>query len=113
MSNNLNAEIGEATRMLADLLELAKKCEQSYAHANMSLPEPLKRVLGINANGIPASPQVVIPPPTPPRMPAEAQSDWIWVPVEDASVTSVVLATLRTAKEPVRAKDVAALVATQ
>jgi hypothetical protein len=108
MSNDLNAEM-EATRKLAEFLELAKKCEQLYMRANMALPEPLKRVLGVNGAG-PLTGRVVIPPPQAPQMPLEARSDWIWIPVKDATATSIVLATLRVAKEPVKAKDVASSV---
>ena len=107
MSNNLNAEM-EATLKLAEFLDMAKKCEQLYTRANMALPEPLKRVLGVNGTG--TSTRVVIPAPQSPRAPLEAQSDWIWILVKDATATSIVLAILRAAKEPVKAKDVATCV---
>ena len=99
-----NAE-QEALRSLMDWLEQAKKCQALYERAHMKLPEPLKRVLGMESSSEKPSGSHIEPPDRPP-MPPEAESDWIWISQEYATVTSVVLAVLRAAKAPLRAKDV-------
>jgi hypothetical protein len=43
-------------------------------------------------------------------MPPAAKSDWVWIRQEDATPTSIALALLRAAKEPVRARDIVAQV---
>jgi hypothetical protein len=100
-----NAE-QEALRSLMEWLEQAKKCQTLYERAHMALPEPLKRVLGMERNGDKPSGSHIAAPEKPP-MPPEAEPDWIWINQTDATATSVVLAVLRGAKGPLRAKDVA------
>ena len=98
----------EALQSLMKLLEQAKRCQLLYQRAHMSLPEPLRRVLGMSGNGTGAAPPpsgVNIPaPPTPPA-PVGVKPDWIWIPQESATPTSVLLALLRASKAPIRAKE--------
>lgn len=105
MSQNLfNAE-QEALHSLMDLYDQAKKCRTLFEQAHMALPEPLKRVLGINGTGDKTVASHIAPPTMPP-MPTEAETDWIWIRAGDATPTSVVLGILRTNKTPLRARDV-------
>jgi len=105
MSDLFNAEL-EASRSLVDLIEQAKKCQALYERANMALPEPLRRVLGMNGAGGANTAPSNIAPPEKPSMPSDALPDWIWIPVTDAMAMSVVTAILRTAKGPLRPKEI-------
>src|SRR5712691_3572175 len=93
-----------------DLYEQSKKCRELYERANMALPEPLQRFLGMNGAGhgasVPGRSAVYIPPPQKPNRPEEATSDWIWVNVKDATPTTTALAILRAANEPVRHREI-------
>jgi hypothetical protein len=101
----------EASESLIKLLQQAKTCQMLYQRAHMSLPEPLKRVLGMNGSAVAAvTGELTIPALEAPPMPAGAKSDWMWIRQEDATPTSIALATLRAARKPVRARDVIAFV---
>src|ERR1035437_3262607 len=97
-----------ALKSLLDLMDRAQECRRLYERADMALPEPLRRMLGLlESPGGPAAlagPHVPRPQRTP--RPPDAEPDWIWVALEDAGVVCVVLAVLREAGGPVRAKDV-------
>jgi hypothetical protein len=99
-----NAEM-EAQRSLLELYEQAKKCQTLFERANIALPEVLKRVLGMSGIAYKANVSHVAAPERPP-MPPEADQDWIAIHEKEAMPTSVVLAILRTAKGPVRARDI-------
>jgi hypothetical protein len=103
-----NAEL-EAQRSLLDLYEQATKCKTLFERANIALPEVLKRVLGMNGAGYKANVSHVSAPERPP-MPPEAGQDWISIREKEAMPTGIVLAILRKAKGPVRAKDLNARV---
>jgi hypothetical protein len=103
-----NAE-HEAQRSLLDLYEQAKKCQQLFERANVALPEVLKRVLGMSGASQKANISHVAAPERPP-MPPEAEQHWISIRDKEALPTSVVLAILRKAKGPLRAKDLNARV---
>jgi hypothetical protein len=107
--NQLDAE-QEAISSLMEFLDHAKKCQRLYERAHMALPEPLKRVLGMNGAGGNSLAPRFTPAPESPSRPAEATSDWIPIRVEDATPTSIALAILRAAKEPIRAKDIVSAV---
>jgi hypothetical protein len=102
-----------ATQTLLDLFERAEKCRALYEEAEMALPEPLKRFLGLiessNGHGS-ALPYVVIPGPRRSKQPPEAGPDWIWISAKSASTQSVVMALLRQAPSPIRARDMVELV---
>lgn len=98
-----NAEL-EAQRSLLDLYEQAKKCQTLFEHAHIALPEVLKRVLGMSGTSEKTATPPISTPQRPP-MPPEAQQDWISIRDKEATPTGIVLAILRGAKEPVRAKD--------
>jgi hypothetical protein len=109
-TDRLNAE-QEAVRSVLSLIELAERSRQLHERAGMTMPEPLRRILGIvDTPERSPQPRVTVPAPTSPPRPQEAQPGWIWINAEDASPTSVVLAILRGSKEPIRAKDVTAKV---
>lgn len=101
----------EAVKSLMELYEQSRKCRQLYERANMALPEALQRFFGMNGNSQKpnngARVALSIPSPARPNEPEEAQPDWIWIDVRDASPTSVALAILREAKEPVPHKEIA------
>jgi hypothetical protein len=73
----------------------------------MTLPEPLKRMLGLSSNG---NKKIVatVPPPQRPPAPAEAKSDWICIDAKDAYPTNLALAVLRRNDKPTKAKEVVA-----
>lgn len=98
----------EAIQSLADLIDGAEECRALYERADMALPEPLKRFLGLvtTSNGHGGEPaQVVIPAPPRPRQPQEARPDWISINAKSASPQSVVMAILREASSPMRPRQ--------
>jgi len=104
MSTDFNAE-HEAMRRMAAFLAEAREIQSLYERAHMTLPEPLRRLFGMN--GVASQPTSShIAPPEKPPMPPEAEADWIYIEQSEATPTSIVLAVLRAAKGPVRAKDV-------
>jgi hypothetical protein len=98
----------EAYQSVTALLEQARKCEQLHQRAGLTLPERVQRLLGSGlANGSGKSAQMVSHVPAPERNPPKgAALDWISINTRDAIVTSVVLAILRDAKDPVRPRDI-------
>jgi hypothetical protein len=109
MTNQLDAE-HEAISSLMELLEQAKKTQRLYERAHMSLPEPLKRMLGVNGASGNSALLRFIPAPENPSRPIEATADWICIHVKNATPTSIALALLRKAKEPIRARDIVSAV---
>jgi hypothetical protein len=107
--NQLDAE-HEAIGSLMELLEQAKKTQRLYERAHMSLPEPLKRMLGMNGTGTNSPSPRFMPEPQNPSRPIEAATDWIYIRVENATPTSIALALLRKSKEPIRARDMVSAV---
>lgn len=96
-----------ALRTLSELLEKAQECRALYERAGMSLPEPLRRLFGADDGRVERSgPSVKVPPLHRARRPKEADVDWVSIRVEEASPQSVVLAVLREAAGPMRAKEV-------
>jgi hypothetical protein len=106
MSDDIFSAELEATRSLVELYEQAKKCQTLFERAHMALPEPLRRVLGINGAGEKSAKPSNISPPEKPSMPVDAAPDWIWIKAIDASPASVTLAVLRASKGAVRPKDI-------
>jgi hypothetical protein len=100
----------EAVQSLAELLAQARKCRMLYERANMSLPEPLKRVLGMNGMGrvVPVRPR--IPPLERQSRPPEAQDNWISIEARHATPTTLGPAILRASNKAMRAKDVVAAI---
>lgn len=105
MNYDLITAESEASKALVELIEQAKKCVQLHERARMTLPEPLKRMLGISTNGNKKA-VVSVPPPERPQIPIGAESDWVCIKAKDASPTSVALALLRTGT--LAAKDIVA-----
>jgi hypothetical protein len=106
MSDDLFSAELEATRSLMELYEQAKKCQALFERAHMALPEPLRRVLGINGTGEKSAKPSNISPPEKPSMPLDAAPDWIWIKASDASPASIALAVLRASKGAVRPKEI-------
>jgi hypothetical protein len=105
MSDDLFSAEMEATRSLVELYDQAKKCQALFERAHMALPEPLRRVLGINAIGERSAAPPNIAAPEKPPMPLDAGPDWVWIKASDASVATVILAILRSAKSALRPKE--------
>jgi hypothetical protein len=106
----------EASRSFYELQEHAEKCRDLHERANMQLPEPLRRFLGLGAvaepkaqSSAPAITIPVIPPPTHPRPPI-AGDDWVWVELDAVMPTTAVAGVLRDQVQPQRARDVIAAV---
>jgi len=100
----------EAFASLTELLASARRTKMLFENAGMALPEPLKRVLGMNGLGRAETTRPHMPPIQRASVPDEAQDDWISVRAQESTPTSVVLAVLRGAKGPMRAKDVVSTV---
>jgi hypothetical protein len=102
----------EATQSLVKLLEQARRCQLLYERAQMAFPEPLKRLLSMNgaATVAVARREISIPAPQPPPAPTSAKPDWLWIPQESATPTSITLAILRASKTPMPAREVVAKV---
>lgn len=95
-----------ALRSLLQLMDQAEECRKLYERANMALPEPLKRILGLSDSaGAPAQSVVISPPPEPANRPEQAMSDWLWIDARNATPTVLVLALLR-ASSPLNVRDV-------
>ena len=107
MSDDLFIAELEASRSLVELIEQAKKCQALYERAHMALPEPLRRVLGMNGTGTGkgSAPPNISAPDKPP-MPIDASPEWIWIRASEAMPANIVMAVLRGAKGPLRPKDV-------
>ncbi len=94
----------EAYTSLATLYEQATRCRSLCDEAGLTIPDGLQRMLGLNrqvgelrddAGGLER-----------PRGPSEADDDWLWIPVSDASPQTSVLAVLRAAEGPMRPRDI-------
>jgi len=106
MNNDLFSAEMEATRSLVELYEQAKKCQALFERAHMALPEPLRRVLGMNSVTERSSAPPNISGPEKPPMPVDAGPDWIWIKASEAAPATVVLAILRAANGPLRPKEI-------
>jgi hypothetical protein len=102
MAVNLKAEL-EASRSLVELLELADRTRQLYQSARIPLPDALRRLLGSGVGGDELA--AVIPQPSLPPSPPEADADWSWIPLTDGAPTSLIKAILRGQNEGMRSKD--------
>jgi hypothetical protein len=92
----------EAYQSFNDLITQADHCRALFERANIVLPEPLKRFLGVSGQ---AQQRALIPAPER-SFPPGAAPDWISVELRHATATSLVFAVLRSSSEPLRAKDV-------
>lgn len=81
----------------AELLKKANECRTLFEQAHLPLPEPLQRLLGLNieTNGGHNIPAMRVP-----TQPENFEVSWIWVPANQCTVNSLVLAVLRGAAEP-------------
>jgi hypothetical protein len=94
--DKLDAE-REALKSLMDLYDQAKKSQQLHEAAGMSLPEPIKRFLGINYQATGSSPAKEAASVSPPsyHAPQGASENWFSIQASEATVSSVALAILR------------------
>ena len=99
----------QAYRELQKLLEQGAATAELFEQAGLVVPAPLARMLGLpqaNGNASTERPRLALSPLEPPWKPDHIEPDWIWLPVPDLYVTSVVLGILRTAKQPVPPGDI-------
>jgi hypothetical protein len=113
---NLQAEIKAATAYIR-LLQEAEECRRLYTEADISLPEPLKRMLGDEKKvSGPGGKQLEFPtllrkPDRGDSTPSEIGENWISIEAAKASPSTIALAIMRTVGEPIKAVDLASLVA--
>jgi hypothetical protein len=101
----------EAFQKFAKVLNEIEECKKLFEIAGAPLPEPLRRLLGTVNSGVKSSgPMVRITPVTRESRPSEFGENWLSVEIGEVSATSLVQAVLRTAKAPVKARDVIDLV---
>lgn len=96
----------------AKLLEQAKETQRLFEDAEVPVPPPLARMLGITAphNGAHRGPRVHVSAMEAPARPPEAEDDWIWLPLNETLAVEIVLAVLRAEQRPISATEVAARV---
>src|SRR5262245_47767455 len=99
----------EAIRSLLALMESARRTRSLYERAGMSIPEPLRRFLGMSDEPSNRVARASVPAPSR-RAPAEAKAGWLSVDVQIAGPAPLTLAVLRKAGERLRAKEVFAQV---
>jgi hypothetical protein len=110
MSNDRWVAEQEAIRSLLEVYERAEHSRQLYERANMAIPEPLRRFLGVSES--PAKgPRLVASVPAPDRpAPPDAEPGFISIETKVASPATLAVAVLREVGQPMRAKDVIARV---
>jgi hypothetical protein len=100
----------EAYESVKAVLAAARRCQELHERAGLALPQRVQWLLGVAAS--PAAtrtevqPAARIPAPELSDRPKGAAPDWIAIPTKDATVTTVALAILRAAGEPIRSRDV-------
>lgn len=96
----------KAIKAFTKWMEDGRTCRALFEQAHMALPEPLKRFLGETEREDTSAPRVVIPPLQAPPRPAEAEANWIWVPVIGMTPTGLVLGVLRRAPAPIPVRKI-------
>ena len=96
----------DAMEAFTRLLAQVEQCRALFDEAGMDYPPSLKRMLSNNTQESDPSrrPQLRIDPP-PATRPAGVPADWISVPKDGVGIQNFVLANLRDAHGPVRARD--------
>lgn len=87
----------EAIKAIAQLMADAQTCRRLYEEAGLPLPRPLIALFDLEESpdrGNANPPEVVIPPPPRPARAPRGSTEWIYLPLEDAQETSLVLAVL-------------------
>src|SRR5271165_5490350 len=105
--NRIQAE-HDAIRSLSQLYEDAQRCKELYEHAQMSLPEPLKRFLGLEVPAGQSANQerLTFQVPAPSRKrPDGADMDWVWVRIQDCTPTTLICAALRAAGGSLQSRE--------
>jgi hypothetical protein len=101
--DRLNRE-EEAAESFVALMKQAKKCVELYIRAQMALPEPLQRMVGIEDD---RSGQSEADFALSKLLPPGVDAGWICVDPEKASPTSIVLAVLQGAPAPIKKDELA------
>lgn len=109
MSTDPIAAEREAFESMSKLLEQAEECRRLFERANLTFPETLKRVLGMNGTSRTAV-RLYIPPIERNSRPPEALDNWLSISVKEAMPTSIVKAALRAANEPIPARKMVDIV---
>ena len=97
----------KAVQSLVDLYTQAQRCRELHETAQMSLPDALKRFLGMSEGRAKIKHRPVgVQRPETPRRPKGVDPSWVVIKVEDALPTSVALALLAGADGPIRSRDI-------
>ena len=97
----------EAAQSLVDLYEGARRCRELHEAAQMSLPDALKRFLGMSEDRAKIERRPLgVPRPETPRRPEGAGPSWVVIEVKDALPTSIALALLAEADGLMRSRDI-------
>jgi hypothetical protein len=96
----------EAYEKFAKALQELEASKRLFETAGEPLPEKLKEFFGLHRNGSSVAPLVTVTPLPRNHRPLEAENDWISVPLDEATATTLVLAVLKRAGKPLPAKEV-------
>lgn len=98
----------EAFGALSEVVKETHRVGELFRRAQMDAPPTLKAMLrAIGEQTSSTTPHQATIQPHKPERPIEAKDDWLWVPAEEASVRTVVLAVLREGGRPLPAREIA------
>lgn len=95
-----------AYQSFTKLLEDAKACVDAFYRANLEVPIPLKRLMGLGVENEGFHQLALISPIKREHIPTEAGTDWISIPVDQCLPTTVTLAVLRREGGRMKSRDV-------
>lgn len=101
MSPSLKLEM-EAYRALANLLEQAERTKSLFQQAGVAVPDTLGRLLRGSSSAAESSAGTIFRPPAPP----EAESDWVWISIADATAATLSLAVVRASGELLTTREI-------
>lgn len=97
----------QAYQALQRLMESANEARSLFDRAGLNLPEPLARFLGdIPGGATPGVARMIVTPPVKPPKPSGYEEGWIWVPLVELQMTSLVLGVMREAGKPMSNTEV-------
>jgi hypothetical protein len=97
----------EAYQSLIKLFDQIEECRRLFERAGLPIPEQVKLfTVNSNGSGKPNVPRARIEPIHRNSRPLEADDEWISIDISEANATSLVLAVLRAAGQPIKAGDV-------
>lgn len=96
----------KAVESLSRLYAAADECRRLYEAAGMALPDTVLRIFSDQrASGSQRTPVIKIPAIERDHVPPDVSEDWISIPADAATPTTVALALLRRADHPLRPKE--------